>query len=136
MSRRVGVSSFWDEISGFPDFPNASCSGNKKPLWDFQTSDNEKYVARSRRHNKAIRICKTCVHQRECFMWGVKHGMQGVWGGQVLVPRGRSYFRCKYCSKPMIKSRYQKPPCGFRNCHSIDVCVGCHAHRAKLRKTA
>ena len=115
----------WGDLENFPDFPKALCRASKRPLWDFQINDSERYLPRSRRHNKAIRICKKCVHADDCLLWGTKHEMQGVWGGKVLIPNGRSYFRCEKCGYAMVKSKFQKPPRGFRTRHSNTLCVVC-----------
>ncbi|QEM41587.1 WhiB family transcription factor [Gordonia phage Forza] len=133
MVRSAAMSNFWREVDYFPDFPRALCKGSTKPLWDFQLNDQEKLIARGRRHDKAIRICGKCVHADACFSWGYKNGMHGVWGGQVLTPNGRTYLRCTNCGKAMIKSRFQKPPRGFRNRHSNSVCTRCASLGVKSR---
>lgn len=129
--KSLPISALWGGISEIPDFPNAKCKGNLKALWDFQLNDREKLVARGRRHNKAIKLCRSCDHKDLCHSWAVDNQMQGVWGGVVLVPDGRTYLRCEPCGKPMIKSRYQKPPWGFRNRHDDKMCTMCHAYRQK-----
>ena len=118
-------SMIWKDVDDFPNFPMALCRASKHPLWDFQINDSERYLPRSRRHNKAIRICKKCIHAEACFLWGTENEMQGVWGGKVLIPNGRSYFRCEVCGYAMIKSRFQKPPRGFRNRYSNTLCTIC-----------
>ncbi|QGF20297.1 WhiB family transcription factor [Gordonia phage Sixama] len=118
-------SNIWRLVDNFPDFPQSLCKGYPKPLWDFQLNEQERLIARGRRHDKAIRICKQCVHAEACFTWGIRNEMHGVWGGQVLIPGGRAYLRCRSCGKAMIKSRYQKPPRGFRNRYSNDICTRC-----------
>lgn len=131
-STRVAVmSNFWRSSADIPHFPQAQCKFAKKPLWDFQVHDKERSAARSRRHSRAIKICKTCDHKSECLLWGVTHEMHGVWGGKVLVPFGRRYLRCDDCDLPMIKSRYQKPPRGFRNRHTDTQCVECFTRSDK-----
>lgn len=125
------VSALWLMAESIPNFTNAMCKGHSKPLWDYQLNDDEKLVARGRRHNKAIKLCRLCDHQDECYLWAVNNKMQGVWGGRVLVPDGRVYLRCQHCVRPMIRSRYQKPPRGFRNRRTDTVCVSCHTYLAK-----
>lgn len=134
MSRAATVSNFWNELADFPDFPQALCKNYQKPLWDFQLNEQEKHISRARRHNKAMKVCRQCVHQNDCYNWGYAHEMHGIWGGKVLIPLGRSYLRCASCNYPMVQSRYQKPPWGFRNRMTDTECTGCAAYKARKAK--
>lgn len=122
---RAILSRIWTVGAASPVLPDAKCKGNTKPLWDFQVSDAEKPLVRSRRHNKAIAICGLCPERDRCLAWGIANEMSGVWGGVVLVPNGRSYLRCDTCGYAMIRSRYQLPPRGFRNMDNNNRCMIC-----------
>ena len=57
------------------------------------TDDPEKANLPPDYYKEAKKICKTCVHQSDCSLWGLENEVHGMWGG--LTPRERMYLRKK-----------------------------------------
>ena len=79
-----------------PDMPNAACRGEGTELFFLLNSDKSTHA---RKHfmeqtARAISICKSCEHQKECLDYALLAEPYGIWGGTTDAER--QYLRKKF----------------------------------------
>ena len=67
-----------------------ACRGVAEPLWDYVLGPDviEYASARAARLAEGKRICNICPVAIQCFQWGYTHRETGLWGGQLIGPKG------------------------------------------------
>lgn len=69
------------------NFEGASCA---EISGDFFFPENRTYTAENK---MAMKICQSCVVQKECLEYALHHSVSGIWGGKT--DRDRTTMRKK-----------------------------------------
>lgn len=70
---------------------DGACTGHPTEWWFPILAKTQLYglTVKSQRENmaEAIRICNTCIVQRDCLEYSLRHEPVGIWGGFTEVER-------------------------------------------------